>query len=275
MLTFSEMIYVFAILTVCFLSCVFKTKCLMDGMFAGVVSMYTLLTFMLFIGAVLLFIFIRKKCVAYEKEPQREAFITIKKLKNASELVYVSVAIFFVASLFDIFNAKYVGNVFKDITVLFTSYPLWEVLFGIGVLIYGFKSYVVYYNTNKIYSALETENFKTVPKSVYEVTKQYPTMEEYETGVISRPAPRQVKCPENDEQERFLRDNEVPIEDIERRLAGLDVTGIRNGKPIYSKIDLSSTDPGDNSLFSCPFCGSLNTAGSKECNFCGGKLDDI
>lgn len=156
---------------------------------------------------------------------------------------------------------------------LFTSYPLWEVLFGIGVLIFGFNSYVKYYNTNKIYSALETENFKSVPKSVYEVTKLYPTLEEYENGAVSRSAPRSVSRSENDEQERFLKEHEVPIEDVERRLAGLDVSRIRNGKPVYSKIDLASTAPGDNSLSACPYCGSLNTAGSKECNFCGGRLD--
>lgn len=273
MLTFKEMIYVFAILTICFLSCVFKTKFLIDGMFGNVVGMYILMTFALFACAVLLFVFIRKKCVSYETNPQREAFLTLKKIKNASELIYVAVAIFFAASLFDIFNAGYIGKVYKDITVLFTSYPLWEVLIGCGVLIFGFKSYMRYYKTNKVFSALECENYKKVPESVYQVMNRYPTSEEYEKGTVRTTVPKAAHRASNDEQERFLKENEVPIEDIEQRLAGLNVTGIRNGKPIYSKTDLASTDPGDNSLSVCPFCGSLNTSGSGECSFCGGRLD--
>lgn len=82
MLSFGEMIYVFAVLTLCFVSCVFKTKFLMDGSFGNVAEMYIVLTFLLFTGTVLLFIFIRKKCAEYKKEPQREVFFNDKKTEK-------------------------------------------------------------------------------------------------------------------------------------------------------------------------------------------------
>ncbi|MCM1055378.1 MAG: hypothetical protein NC394_07640 [Bacteroides sp.] len=270
-----EMIYTFAILTVCFLSCIFKVGFFLSGEYFGVVELYILTTFTLFFCAVLLYIFIGSKCREYIKNPQKETFLTIKRLKNASELVYTAVIIFFVTSIFDIFNAKYVGDVFKDTAVLFTSYPLYEVLFGAGVIVFGFKTYMRFYDANKIFSALEAEVLKKRPESVYELTKQYPTFEEYERGIMSgsaarEPAVRAGKS-QNTEQDRFLKEHEVPIDDIEKRLTGLE-SRIRNGKTVYSKFDYGSTPSGDNSLNACPFCGSLNTAESSECSFCGAKL---
>lgn len=273
MLTFGEMVYVCALMGLCFFVCAVKVVFIGSGAFPEFNITYILLTFALFLGAILLYLFIRQKCEEYERAPKREAFLTVKKLKNASELVYIAVIIFIVPTLFDIFNQKYMTSVSEDFTYLFTSYPLWEVLLGLGVLVFGFSSYMRYYKTNKVFSALECDHYKEVPKSVYQTIKQYPTLEEYESGSTVCPAHIPAPRYENEEQERFLKENEVPIDDIDKRLAGLDVTGIRNGKPIYSKIDLASTAPGDNSLFACPFCGSLNTAEADECVFCGGKLD--
>jgi len=271
MLSFKEMIYVFAILTVCFLSCVFKTAYLLKGLYSDLVGMYIFTNFALYIGAVLMFVFLRKKCGAYEREPQRETFLAVKKLKNASELVYAAVIIFFIASFFDIFNAKFLGKVYKDFTVLFKSYPLWEVLLGSGVIIFGLKSYMRFYSTNKIFSALECKNYKDIPKSVYTVIKQYPTLEEYEKGsnIVRKP----FRKSENDEQDRFLKEHEVPIEDINLRLAGLDIIGIKNGKPVYSKTNTANTGSRGRNMIACPLCGSLNPLESGECSFCGGKLE--
>ena len=277
MLTFKEMIYVFAILTICFLSCVFKTAYLWKGGFEGLVRMYIFATFALFIGAFLMFFFLRNKCKEYETDRKREVFLAAKKLKNISEMIFVTVLIFFIAALFDTFNGSFVGGVYFDFTLLFTSYPLYEALLGLGVLIFGFWVIWSFYETNKLYSIMEIKNLKETPKSVYNVIRQYPTFEEYERGITTgntAPMPVRVNKPKNDEQERFLRENEVPIEDIEKRLAGLDNRQIRNGRLVYrSTFDYGSTPSGDNSLNVCPLCGSLNTVGSVECSFCGAQLN--
>lgn len=277
MFTFGEMIYVFAVATVCFLSCVFKTAFLWKGGYGGVVAEYIIATFMLYICAFLMFFFLRIKCKEYESERKREVFLAAKKLKNISEMFFVTVLLFFIFCLYDILNANMLVAIFFDFTVLFKSYSFYEVLLGLGVLVFGFWVIWSFYETNKLFSIMEFHNMKSKPKSVYNVIKQYPTFEEYEKGTTTGSTAHSsvnVRRSASAEQERFLRENEVPIEDIEKRLAGLDNRQIRNGRLVYrSTFDYGSTPPGDNSLAACPFCGSLNTEGSKECSFCGAEIN--
>lgn len=275
MLSFSEMIYVFAIATVCFLSCVFKTALMIRGTYSEVVSMYIFLTFTLFLCSFLMFMTLRKKCREYENNRKKEVFLAAKKLKNISEMILLTVLIFLFTSLYDLFNANYIGKIFLDISALFKSYPFYEALLGIASLIFGFKVILYFYEINKLYSAMEFENLKKVPKSVYDVMKQYPTFEEYEKGITSGGTlPAKKAYPSaNQDQERFLKENEVPIDSIEKRLVGLDGRRMKNGRPVYSKFDYATAPSADNSLVACPFCGSLNTKGSGECSFCGADMN--
>lgn len=275
MLTFGEMIYVCALMALCFIVTAIRT--VYNARFPNSEDFYyILLIFLLFLGSMLLFIFIRRKCVEYERDPQKEAFLTLKKVKNASELVYIADLIFIIPTFFDVFNPSYTKKISENFIRLFTGSPFWELLLGLTVIVFGFKTYLRFYKTNKVYSELECENYKSVPKSVYQEMKQYPTFEEYEKGIACGGA-RKVgnRKSENDEQERFLREHEVPIEDIEQRLAGLEVSRIVNGNRVYSKSDFAGTDPGDNSLSACPLCGSLNKSGSDECSFCGTNLKNM
>ena len=96
MLSFGEMAYVIAVGTVCFLSCIFKTAYILKGGFAGLVYIYYTTTVLLFGGAALMFAFMRQKCISYEKDPDRNVFLAIKKLKNISEIIYFTVVLFFI-----------------------------------------------------------------------------------------------------------------------------------------------------------------------------------
>lgn len=277
MFTFGEMLYVTAVATVCFLSCVFKTAFLWKGGYSDLVAQYIIVTFALYTCAFLMFFFLRYKCREYENKRKREIFLAAKKLKNISEMIFVTVLLFFIFCLYDIFNPGMLVVIVSDITALFKSYSFYEVLLGLSTLVFGFWVIWSFYETNKLFSIMEFYNMKKEPKSVYNVIKQYPTFEEYERGITTgntAPSPARVHRSASAEQERFLRENEVPIEDIEKRLAGLDNRQIRNGRPVYrSTFDYGSTPPGDNSLTACPFCGSLNTEGSEECSFCGAQIN--
>lgn len=276
MFTFGEMIYVCGVATVCFLSCVFKTAFHWKGGYEGVVAQYILVTFALYTCAFLMFFFLRYKCREYENKRKREVFLAAKKLKNISEMMFVTVLLFFIFCLYDIFNPRMLVVIASDITALFKSYSFYEVLLGLSTLVFGFWVIWSFYETNKLFSIMEFHNLKKEPNSVYNVIKQYPTFEEYERGITTgntAPPPAKVRRSASAEQERFLRENEVPIEDIESRLTGLDNRQLRNGRPVYrSTFDYGSTPPGDNSLTACPFCGSLNKEGSEECSFCGAHI---
>ncbi len=274
MLSFGEMAYVTAIGTLCFLSCVFKTAYILNGGFGGLVSVYNLATVLLFSGAALMFAFLLKKCGLYEKNPDRDMFFAIKKLKNVSETIFITAFLFFVSTFFDIFNADYIGKIFRDPLVLLKTFPFWESLMGIAALAFGLKVYFRYYETYKVFSSLECENYRRIPKR--EVFNQYPTCEEYEKYCAEAhdAVPEIISGTEtvNNDQERFIMENSVEEELVERTLTGIGAGG-QPSRNISAGFDFSTDPPPDNELKACPFCGSLNTLKSGECSFCGASFE--
>ncbi len=274
MLSFGEMAYVIAVGTICFLSCIFKTAYILQGGFAGLVYIYYTATILLFGCAALIFAFIRQKCLSYEKSPDRDVFLTVKKLKNISEIIYLTVILFFISTLFDIFNANYIGKIYRNPMHLFTSFPFWESIMGLFVIVFGLKAYFRYFETNKLFSALEFENFRKPPKAGTD--GWYPTIEEYEKHEAYRrgSASKTIYDTETDggeEQERFIRENSVEDEFVERTLTGTGSDG-KLKRNVSAGFDFTTAPIPDNELKVCPFCGSLNTSDCGECSFCGGKL---
>ncbi len=274
MLSFREMAYVIAVGTICFLSCIFKTAYILQGGFAGLVYIYYTATILLFGCAALIFAFIRQKCLSYEKSPDRDVFLTVKKLKNISEIIYLTVILFFISTLFDIFNANYIGKIYRNPMHLFTSFPFWESIMGLFVIVFGLKAYFRYFETNKLFSALEFENFRKPPKAGTD--GWYPTIEEYEKHEAYRSGSEHntifdTETTGGEEQERFIRENSVEEELVERTLTGAGSDG-KPKRSISAGFDFTTAHIPDNELKVCPFCGSLNTSDDIECSFCGGNL---
>ena len=274
MLSFREMAYVIAVGTICFLSCIFKTAYILQGGFAGLVYIYYTSTILLFGCAALIFAFIRQKCLSYEKSPDRDVFLTVKKLKNISEIIYLTVILFFISTLFDIFNANYIGKIYRNPMHLFTSFPFWESIMGLFVIVFGLKAYFRYFETNKLFSALEFENFRKPPKAGTD--GWYPTIEEYEKHEAYRSGSEHntifdTETTGGEEQERFIRENSVEEELVERTLTGADSDG-KPKRSISAGFDFTTAPIPDNELKVCPLCGSLNTSDDIECSFCGGNL---
>lgn len=274
MLSFGEMAYVIAVGTICFLSCIFKTAYILQGGFAGLVYIYYTATILLFGCAALIFAFIRQKCLSYEKSPDRDVFLTVKKLKNISEIIYLTVILFFISTLFDIFNANYIGKIYRNPMHLFTSFPFWEIIMGLFVIVFGLKAYFRYFETNKLFSALEFENFRKPPKAGTD--GWYPTIEEYEKHEAYRSGSEHntifdKETTGGEEQERFIRENSVEEELVERTLTGAGSDG-KPKRSISAGFDFTTAPIPDNELKVCPLCGSLNTSDDIECSFCGGNL---
>ena len=118
--------------------------------------------------------------------------ISIKKMKNVSEIIYLTVFLFFVSTLFDIFNPHYIGSIFRSPARLLTSFPFWESLMGLFTLAFGLKVYFRYFEANKLFSALECENFRKGPKR--ETSDKYLSWEEYEKNAEKAPlgAPKTI-----------------------------------------------------------------------------------
>lgn len=274
MLSMKEYIYVTAIMTVCFLSCVFKTAEMIRGVYEGVVIGYVLTTFLLYICTFLLFALLKLKCRTFEKDSDINTFLVAKKLKRISEIVYITVALFFASSLFDVLNLRFWFRIWLDPSSIFSSYQLWEVILGITILVYGFRCYMLYGKEKKTYSILRFEQMNQRPQSVFNVIKQYPTAEEYETMgdaalKVSEPQPKE----KNTEQERFIAENSVSDEEINRKLRGASEPKNRSSDRVPLDIDFSGAKTAaPRKSKECPLCGCMNTAGSKECSFCGSEL---
>lgn len=275
MLSLKECAYVTAIVTVCFLAYVFKAALFLNGTYGEIVAAYILITFLLYIGTFLFFAFLKMKCGAFEKKPEINVFLTIKKLKNFSEMAYVTVAIFFVMNLFDILNLNFLFDISQNPMSVFTDYRVWETVLAVAVLIYGFHCYTVYAKENKTYSVISFEEMTKKPQSVFSVIKQYPTAEEYETTGSAAPKSAEPKPKgKNTAQDRFIEENSVSNEEVNRQLRGAAEVKRRDFDKVPLDIMGFSNAPKNAPRKSkeCPVCGTMNTSGSKECSFCGNEL---
>ncbi len=270
MLSFREMIYVVAVGTICFLSCIFKTAYKLRGAYGGLVNIYYAATVLLFAGTILIFALIRKKCEEYDKAPDRDMFLSIKKMKNVSEIIYLTVFLFFVSTLFDIFNPHYIGSIFRSPARLLTSFPFWESLMGLFTLAFGLKVYFRYFEANKLFSALECENFRKGPKR--ETSDKYLSWEEYEKNAEKAPlgAPKTIYETPYMEQEKFISENSVEEEFVKRTLTGIGAQG--ETKQNLSSASVSAPSATEEGARICQFCGTPNAPDSEECSFCGGEL---
>lgn len=274
MLSMKEYIYVTAIMTVCFLSCVFKTAGMIYGAYEGVIIGYVLTTFLLYICTFLLFALLKMKCRTFEKDSDINTFLVAKKIKRISEIVYITVALFFAGSLFDVLNLNFWFKIWLNPSSIFSSYQLWEVILGITVLVYGLRCYMLYGQEKKTYSVLSFEQMSKRPQSVFNVIKQYPTAEEYEEmGDAALRAPEPQPKEKNTEQERFIAENSVSEEEISRQLRGTPEPKNRDSDRVPLDVGFSGAKTAaPRKSKECPLCGCMNTAGSKECSFCGSEL---
>lgn len=76
----------------------------------------------------------------------------------------------------------------------------------------------------------------------------------------------------DDAQDRFLEEHSVSDEEVNRRLRGISEVERRDPERIPLDIPPAAQRVTPGKTKECPLCGSMNTAGSKECSFCGNEL---
>lgn len=273
MFSLKEIAFLTAAATSCFLAGLFKAASALGNsdIYDGVILGYIIATFLLYVSTFLLFTCIQARCGDFKKNPDVDSFLTIKKLKNFSEVAYITVIIFFVGNIYDVIDLQ-IEIQLNHIAIL-TAYQFWEIILGIVVLIYGLHCYGLYDKENKTYSIVAFEEMSKKPQSVFKVIKQYTTAEEYEaTGSPLPKPPKPEQKISDDAQDRFLEEYSVSEEEINRQLRGTAAVERRDPERIPLDILPAAQKVTPGKTKECPLCGSMNTAGSKECCFCGNEL---
>lgn len=160
MFSLKEIAFLTAAWTSCFLAGLFKAASVLGNsdIYDGVILGYIIATFILYVSTFLLFTCIQARCGDFKKNPDVNSFLTIKKLKNFSEVAYITVIIFFVSNFYEAIDLQ-VQVWLYHITVL-TAYQFWEIILGIVVLIYGLYCFGLYDKEKRTYSIVSYEEMK-------------------------------------------------------------------------------------------------------------------